>query len=55
MQGALCMCRKNQLLGCALAAIGVGVLLSQLMGGGILCAIIALALIGAGVVLAGKR
>ncbi len=55
MQGALCMCRRNQLLGCALAAVGVGALLSQIIGGGVLCAMVALALIGAGAVLAGKR
>ena len=55
MQGALCMCRRNQLVGCALAAIGIGALLSQIIGGGVLCAIIALALIGAGIVMAGKK
>ncbi len=49
------MCRRNQLLGCALAAIGVGALLSQLIGGGVVCVLIALVLIGAGMMMAGKK
>ena len=49
------MCRKNQLTGACLAAAGLGMVLTMLLGCGVLSAIAALTLLVTGIVLAGKK
>ncbi len=48
------MCRKNQLWGCAIAAFGVGLLISLFFESGFFCSCIGFGLICVGVVL-GKK
>lgn len=48
------MCRKNKLLGCAVAAFGLGLLLSCLLESGFFCCCLGLGLIVVGIVLAKK-
>ena len=49
------MCRKNRLTGACLASAGLGMVLTMLLGCGVLSAVAALALLVAGVVTAGKK
>lgn len=49
------MCRKNQLLGVALAAFGLGLLFAGLFESGFFCGCVAIGLIVAGLVLSRKK
>jgi hypothetical protein len=49
------MCRKNKTAGFCLACAGLGMVLAMLLGSSILSAVIALALLASGLVLAGKQ
>ena len=49
------MCRKNRFTGACLIAAGLGMVLTMLLGCGVLSAVAALALLASGLVLAGKR
>lgn len=49
------MCRKNRMAGFCLASAGLGMVLAMLLGSSVLCAVVALALLASGLVLAGKQ
>ena len=49
------MCRKNRMTGACLISAGLGMVLTLLLGSGVLSAFAALALMTAGLVLAGRK
>lgn len=49
------MCRHNQLLGCAIMALGIGLLIGLSLKGGFFCVCLGFGLLIAGVCVAGKK
>ena len=49
------MCHRNQLLGCALMSLGVGIFVGTLLSSGFLCCLIGLAALLSGLWLCQKR